>query len=74
MAIAFCSACDRLVYTNGRAQQECPVCLGPLAETEEAIRKRVIYLESSPADTVMVTDIPAQRSKAENEETKEGKP
>jgi hypothetical protein len=48
--------------------------LGPLAETEEAIRKRVIYLESSPADTVMVTDIPAQRSKAENEETKEGKP
>ena len=67
MAIAFCSACDRLVYTNRRDEQECPVCSGPLVETEDTIRKRIIYLEPSPSDTVTVTDLPAQ--KAESKET-----
>lgn len=29
MAIAFCSACDRLVYIGARDSEECPVCSGP---------------------------------------------
>jgi DNA-directed RNA polymerase subunit M/transcription elongation factor TFIIS len=80
MAIAFCPACDRLVYISGPDSDECPVCSGPLAETEETIRKRVIYLEyveSSPPDTVIVTDLSARRSEskeARDKETKEGKP
>jgi DNA-directed RNA polymerase subunit M/transcription elongation factor TFIIS len=75
MAIAFCPACDRLVYINKRDAEECPVCSGPLEETEETIRKRVIYLESSPADTVIVADLPTQKSENadHNEEMKEGK-
>ena len=75
MAIAFCSACDRLVYTNKREAEECPVCSGPLEETEETIRKRDIYLESPPANKVIVADLPAQTSENadHNEEMKEGK-
>jgi hypothetical protein len=75
MAIAFCPACDRLVYINKRDAEECPVCSGPLEETEETIRKRVIYLETSPVDTVIVADVPAQKSEnaGHHEETKEGK-
>jgi DNA-directed RNA polymerase subunit M/transcription elongation factor TFIIS len=73
MAIAFCPACDRLVYTSGPDSDECPVCSGPLAETEETISKRVIYLESSPPDTVIVTDLPARRSESKEARDKESK-
>jgi len=77
MAIAFCAACDRLVYSNSRVDDECPVCSGPLVETEETIKKRIIYLESSPPDTVVVTDLPAHRSRSTSradDQAKEGTP
>ena len=64
MAIAFCSACDRLVYIGARDSEECSVCSGPLRETEEIIKKRTIYLETSPPDTAVVADLPAQKSES----------
>lgn len=53
--------------------------LGALPETEEVIKKRTIYLETSPPNTAVVTDLPAQNSESrvgqdDRAQQKEGKP